>query len=47
MTRRFIIRPRAERDIQSGYDWYESQEPDLGEEFLKEVGKPLESIRVS
>ena len=26
MTRRFIIRPRAERDIQSAYDWYESQE---------------------
>ena len=45
MTRRFIIRPRAERDIQSAYDWYESQEPGLGEEFLEAVRKRLEAIR--
>ncbi len=45
MTRRFIIRPRAERDIQSVYDWYESQEPGLGDEFRKAVRKRLEAIR--
>jgi plasmid stabilization system protein ParE len=45
MTRRFIVRPRAERDIQSAYDWYESQEPGIGEEFLKAVRKRLEAIR--
>jgi plasmid stabilization system protein ParE len=45
MTRRFIIRPRAERDIQSAYDWYESQEPGLGDEFRKAVRKRLEAIR--
>jgi plasmid stabilization system protein ParE len=45
MTRRFIVRPRAERDIQSAYDWYESQEPGLGERFLETVRKRLEAIR--
>ena len=45
MTRRFIIRPRAERDIQSAYDWYESQEPGVGERFLEAVRKRLEMIR--
>jgi plasmid stabilization system protein ParE len=45
MARRFIIRPRAERDIQSAYDWYESREAGLGEEFLKAVRNKLESIR--
>ena len=45
MTRRFIVRPRAERDIQSAYDWYESQEPGLGEEFLKAAWKRLDAIR--
>lgn len=45
MTRRFIIRPQAERDIQSAYDWYESQEPGVGERFLEAVRKRLEAIR--
>jgi plasmid stabilization system protein ParE len=45
MTRRFIVRPRAERDIQSAYEWYESQEPGLGERFLEAVQKRLEAIR--
>jgi toxin ParE1/3/4 len=45
MTRRFTIRPRAERDIQSAYDWYESREPGLGEEFLEAAQKRLEEIR--
>jgi len=45
MTRRFTVRPRAERDIQSAYDWYESQEPGLGEESLKAARKRLDAIR--
>lgn len=45
MTGRFIIRPRAERDIQSAYDWYESHEPHLGEEFMDAVRKRLEDPR--
>jgi plasmid stabilization system protein ParE len=45
MTRRFIVRPQAERDIQSAHGWYESQEPGLGERFLEAVQKRLEAIR--
>jgi hypothetical protein len=26
MTRRFVVRARAERDLQSSFEWYESQQ---------------------
>jgi hypothetical protein len=29
-----VIRPAAALDIEDAYDWYESQRPGLGEEFL-------------
>ncbi len=45
MTRRFVLLPRAERDIQSTFEWYESQRPGLGEEFLVTLRERLETIR--
>ena len=45
MTPRFILRPRAERDIQAIFEWYESQQPNLGEEFLASLRDQLEAIR--
>src|SRR5689334_12350584 len=45
MTRRLVLRPRAENDIQSGFEWYESQRPGLGDEFLAAVREKLEAIR--
>jgi plasmid stabilization system protein ParE len=45
MTRRFILRARAERDVQSTFDWYESQRPGLGDEFLVSLRKQLETVR--
>src|SRR5688500_6120454 len=45
MTRRFILRPRAENDIRSAFEWYESRRPRLGEQFLTAVRDRLESIR--
>ena len=45
MTRRFIVRARAERDIQSTFEWYESQQRGLGEEFLSAVRQRLETVR--
>jgi len=45
MTRRFILRPRAERDIQSAFEWYESQQRGLGEEFLGSLRERLEAVR--
>ena len=45
MTRRFILRPRAESDIQSAFEWYESQRPGLGDEFRTAIREKLESVR--
>lgn len=45
MTRRFILQPRAERDIQTIFEWYKSQQPGLGEEFLASLRDRLETIR--
>ena len=45
MTRRFVLRQRAEDDIQAVFEWYESQRPGLGEEFLSKLRVRLEAIR--
>jgi len=45
MTRRFIVRLRAERDIQSTFAWYESQQRGLGDEFLSAIRQRLETVR--
>ena len=45
MNRRFILRPRAENDIQAAFEWYESQRYGLGDEFLVAVRERLEAIR--
>ncbi len=29
-----IVRPQAEAELHEAYDWYETQRPGLGEEFL-------------
>lgn len=45
MTRRFIVGLRAERDIQSTFEWYELQQVGLGNEFLTAVRERLETVR--
>jgi plasmid stabilization system protein ParE len=45
MTRRFILRPRAEHDIQSAFEWYESQRRGLGQEFALALRERLEAVR--
>ena len=45
MTRRFVVRVPAERDIQSAFEWYESQQHGLGDEFLTAVHQCLETVR--
>ena len=45
MTRRFVLRPRAENDIQSAFEWYETQRSGLGEQFLTAVRERLEAVR--
>jgi plasmid stabilization system protein ParE len=45
MTRQFVVRSRAENDIQSAFEWYESQSPGLGEQFLAAVRDKLAAVR--
>jgi len=46
MTRIVILRPRAEQDIKTAYQWYESQQTGLGEEFLASLRQKLDSIHI-
>jgi len=45
MTRQFILRARAEHDIRSAFEWYESQRAGLGAEFLAALRERLEAVR--
>ena len=45
MTRQFVLRSRAEHDIRSAFDWYESQRAGLGAEFLAALRERLEAVR--
>jgi len=35
MIEHVIFTPEADDDVTGSYDWYESQEPGLGEDFLR------------
>lgn len=37
MRHRLIIRPEAEADIETSFDWYENESGGLGTEFLSEL----------
>ena len=37
MIERVIFTPEADDDVAGSYDWYESQEPGLGEDLLRSV----------
>ena len=45
MTRRVVLRHRAQSDLRSAFRWYESQRAGLGDEFLRVVDQKLEAIR--
>ncbi len=39
-----IFRPAAAADVEETYDWYESQQTGLGEEFLQAVREIIRSV---
>lgn len=41
-SRRLIVRREAEEDIVDSALWYESQESDLGSEFISEIGVAIQ-----
>jgi plasmid stabilization system protein ParE len=45
MSLELIIRPEAEADALEAYRWYSDQLHGLGEEFLAEIDRALETIR--
>lgn len=45
MIKRIIYTPEAEGDVADSYDWYESREPGLGEDFLRSVEACLATIQ--
>ena len=37
-----LVRPAAERDLESARDWYDDKSPGLGDAFLDEVAVAME-----
>lgn len=47
MTRRWIVRPSAESDLDHATQWYNDQQPGLGLRFLEAADQLFERIRVT
>jgi plasmid stabilization system protein ParE len=45
MTRRFIVRPLAEADLEDAARWYEDERAGLSERFLSDVDRAIARIR--
>ena len=45
MIDRVIFIPEADDDVAGSYDWYESREPGLGEEFLRSIEACVRGIQ--
>jgi plasmid stabilization system protein ParE len=45
MTRRFIVRPLAEADLEDAARWYDDERAGLSERFLSDVGRTIARIR--
>ena len=44
MTRRFIVRPLAEADLEDAARWYEDERAGLSERFLSDVDRTIARI---
>lgn len=47
MAYNLIIKPLAELDIAESYQWYNGKQEGLGDEFLNELDRSLESITIN
>ena len=45
MSRRFIVRPLAEADLENAAQWYDEERPGLAERFLKDVDRSFVRLR--
>jgi plasmid stabilization system protein ParE len=44
VTRRIIVRPEAEQEVQQAFDWYQEQSEGLGHEFLRATEACLSGV---
>ncbi len=44
MKYKLIIKPKAEEDLQSAFDWYEEQQSGLGDSFLHQIDLAFEQV---
>jgi plasmid stabilization system protein ParE len=45
MFEHVVFTPEADDDVAESYEWYESQEPGLGEEFLRSIDASVRGIQ--
>jgi plasmid stabilization system protein ParE len=45
MSRRFIVRPLAEADLENAAQWYDEERPGLAQRFLKDVDRSFVRLR--
>jgi plasmid stabilization system protein ParE len=45
MSRRFIVRPLAEADLENAVQWYDEERPGLAQRFLKDVDRSFVRLR--
>jgi hypothetical protein len=46
MKRRLVVRPEAQLDAEEAAFWYDSQQPDLGDQFIQELDELLTRVTV-
>ncbi len=47
MTWKVVARPQVQADVINAADWYDSQRPGLGEEFIEEILSVFDALRTS
>jgi plasmid stabilization system protein ParE len=45
MTRRFVVRPLAEADLETAAEWYDKKGTGIAERFLGDVDRTLARVR--
>ena len=45
--KRVVVQPAAAADIEDAYQWYESQQPGLGEQFLTALRSMQERLLIT
>jgi plasmid stabilization system protein ParE len=45
VSRRFIVRPLAEADLENAAQWYDEERPGLAQRFLKDVDRSFVRLR--